>query len=112
MLGTVEFVLPFIHAKQLRCAGCIQRLTKKFDGQHDHALYWRATRCARPETAAPRLLRGPQGGAIILKCGASQEKPFLATTRAFLLQAGARGMSLRFHLARFTEPAQRMAKPS
>ncbi|GAA3778655.1 hypothetical protein GCM10023083_14010 [Streptomyces phyllanthi] len=47
---------------------------------------------ARPERAALRLLRGPEGEEIILHRGACHDKRLLATTRPFPLLAGAKGI--------------------
>ncbi|GGR15962.1 hypothetical protein GCM10010251_35090 [Streptomyces aurantiogriseus] len=99
MLGMILFVLPFIHAKQLGARGTfsvspksltVNTITPRIGGQP-----WGA----QPETAALRLLRGPQGVAIILACGACHRKRFLATTCSFLLGAVAGGMPLRFSAA-------------
>ncbi|GAA2525725.1 hypothetical protein GCM10010423_19460 [Streptomyces levis] len=76
-------VLPFSHAKQLRCAGCFQRLTKKFDGQHDHAPYWRATLAHTAWNGGAATSAGPRGVAIILAAGARQGKRFSAITSRF-----------------------------
>src|SRR5690606_39590784 len=58
-----------------------QRLTKKFDGQHDHAPYWRTTGCIRPHGGGVAISPGPGDVAAILSVRGLRHKRLSAITR-------------------------------